>query len=225
MFRRRLPLASKVLLALALVSGALAFVLVRGYERRVEALRPAAGPSVAVVVAGTDLRRGTTLSEAMLASSSMPRAFRPPGAVASPAAVAGRVLTADIAAGEVLTSSRLAANRVGPVAALVPSGLSAVVLPSELPAETVRAGDRVDVYATYGGGRAYTDLVASGLEVLRVLDASSPSGGIASGDGSGNGASLVVLVDATSAERLAYARAFGQLEITILGPDAATGSP
>jgi pilus assembly protein CpaB len=228
MFRRTWPRGSKILLVLAAVSGTLAFLLVQGSERRIEALHPATGPSVPIAIAAADLARGTVLSEAMLTASSMPRAFAPPGVIASPASAAGLVLTADIAEGEALTSSRLSSPRIGAVAALVPSGLRALVVATDLPAIAVRAGDRVEVYATYGGARPHTELVGSGLQVLRVLIAASSAGGIGptpvSGPG-GDGVSLVLLVDADGAARLAYARAFGQLEIAILGPDAATGSP
>jgi Flp pilus assembly protein CpaB len=122
-------------------------------------------------------------------------------------------------AGETLTRSRLAATTVGPVAALVPEGLRAVVVPSGAPAGTIRAGDRVEVYATYGGGRPHTELVATGLEVVRVL-----AGGTSDGSGVGGtstsdpGVALVLLVDGDAAARLAYAHAFGQLQIAILGP-------
>jgi pilus assembly protein CpaB len=220
MLRRRWPLASKVLLALGALLGALTFVVVRGYQDRVEALHPAVGPPVAIVTAATDLRRGTVLSAGLLHTSSLPEEFVPPGAVGDPASIAGRVLVADIDAGEILTRSRLAEPRVGPVAALVPEDLRAVVVPSGVPPGTLRAGDRVEVYATYGGGRPHTELVASDLEIVRILTegATSVSGiaGTATGD---TGVGLVLLVDGDAASRLAYARAFGQLQIAILGPE------
>jgi pilus assembly protein CpaB len=224
MLRRRWPLASKVLMTIAVVLGALAFVAVRGYQDRVEALRPAVGPAVPVAVAAVDLGRGTSLSAGMLQTSSVPATFVPPGAVHDPTFVEGRVLTADISAGEILTRSRLAPPRTGPLAALVPDGLRAIVVTTDLPTGTVRAGDRVEVFATYGGGRAHTELVGSGLEVLRVLTAPGGSGGVAgAGAASAGGIDLVLLVDSRTAERLAFARTFAQLQITILGPAAATG--
>jgi len=207
-------------MASAVVLGALAFVVVRGYQDRVEALHPAVGPPVDVVTAATDLARGTALSDEMLHSSAVPEDFVPPGAVRDAATVVGRVLTSDIEAGEVLTRSRLAGASVGPVAALIPEGLRAVVVPSGAPMGTIRAGDRVEVYATYGGGRPHTELVASGLEVVRVLAGSASSvngvGGTSTAD---PGVALVLLVDGDTASRLAYARAFGQLQVAILGPE------
>jgi pilus assembly protein CpaB len=220
MLRRRWPLASKVLVALAALLGALAFVVVRGYQDRVEAQHPAVGPPVAVVTAAADLARGTVLSAELLHTSSLPEEFVPSGAVGDAASVVGRALTADIDAGEILTRSRLAEHGAGPVAALVPDGLRAVVVLSGVPPGTLRAGDRVEVYATYGGGRPHTELVASDLEIVRILTEGATSGngipGTATGD---TGVALVLLVDGDAASRLAYARAFGQLQIAILGPE------
>jgi pilus assembly protein CpaB len=206
-------------MAFAVVLGALAFVVVRGYQDRVEALHPAVGPPVEIVVAATDLARGTALSNEMLDTASVPEDFVPPGALPDIATVIGRVLTSDIEGGEILTRSRLAATTVGPVAALVPEGLRAVVVPSGAPAGTIRAGDRVEVYATYGGGRPHTELVATGLEVVRVLAGGASSGSGVGGTSTGDpGVALVLLVDGDAAARLAYAHAFGQLQIAILGP-------
>ena len=241
MFRRRWPLASKVLAALGVLLGALAFVLIRGYQERVEALHPAVGPRVTVTAAAVDVRRGVSLTDDMLRATihdvprqadmlraiSVPEVFVPPGAVLDPAALVGRVLVADIDAGEILTRSRLAEPRVGPIAALVPEGLRAVVIPAGIPSDAVRPGDRIEVVATYGGGQPHTELVASGVEVLRVLTGSGETdvgfGGAAASED--QGIQLVLLVDTTAAEQLAYARAFAQLQVAILGPDAATGSP
>lgn len=220
MLRRRWPLASKVLVAFAILIGALAFVVVRGYQGRLEALRPAVGTPVATVTAATDLARGTLLSEDMLHASSVPEEFVPPGAVGDATSIVGRVLTADVEAGEILTRSRLAGTEVGPVAALVPEGLRAVVVPSGVPPGTLRAGDRVEVYATYGGGRPHTELVASDLEVVRILAEGTASAGAIGGTTTADaGVALVLLVDADAAARVAYARAFGQLQIAILGPE------
>jgi Flp pilus assembly protein CpaB len=219
MLRRRWPVASKVLVACAVLLGALAFVVVRGYQERVEALHPALGPRVVTVTAATDLARGTLLSDEMLDPSSVPEEFLPPGAIGDAASIVGRVLTAKVEAGEILTRSRLGAPKVGPVAALVPEGLRGVVVPSGVPPGTLRAGDRVEVYATYGGGRPHTELVASGLEVVRILAEGTTGGGGIEGTVTGDaGVLLALIVDGDTASRLAYARAFGQLQIAILGP-------
>ena len=225
MFRRRWPLASKVLVAVAIVLGALAFVVVRGYQDRVEALHPAVGAPVAVVTAATDLTRGTMLSDDLLATSSIPSAFAPPGAIRDAASIVGGVLESDVSAGEIITRSRLAGSAVGPVAALVPDGLRAVIVGGGLPPGTLRAGDRVEVFATYGGGRPHTELVATDLEVVRILSDTVAEPGIGGATTGDVGATLVLLVDSDAAARLAYAKTFGQLQIAILAPVAATGTP
>jgi Flp pilus assembly protein CpaB len=225
MFRRRWPLASKVLVGVAVLLGALAFVVVRGYQDRVEALHPAVGAPVAVVTAATDLTRGTTLSDDLLAASSIPSEYAPPGAIRDATGVVGRVLESDVAAGEIITRSRLAGSDVGPVAALVPEGLRAVIVGGGLPPGTLRAGDRVEVFATYGGGRPHTELVATDLEVVRILSEAAAEPGIGGATTGDAGVTLVLLVDGDAAARLAYAKTFGQLQIAILAPDTATGTP
>ena len=220
MLRRRWPLASTILVGIAVLLAGSAFVLVRGYQERVEARHPAVGRPVATVTALTDLPRGTVLTADMLATSSVPAEFVPPGAIVDAAPVEGRVLAADVKAGEILTQFRLAGTAVGPVAALVPDGLRAVVVPSGVPASALRPGDRVDVYATYGGGQPHTELVASELEVVRILgDDAATGAGIGGTPADDPGAAVVLLVDDDAAARLAYARAFGQLLIAIMGPE------
>jgi hypothetical protein len=71
----------------------------------------------------------------------------------------------------------------------------------------------VDVLATFGGQHPYTETAATGLEVLSVLDA---GGGLA-GSGTDQGPTLVLLVTPDAAERLAYAKAFADLTVTVAG--------
>jgi Flp pilus assembly protein CpaB len=123
-------------------------------------------------------------------------------------------------AGEVLTDSRLAPKGTGPLAALVPPGLMAVVVPSSLPAGSVQAGDTVEVLATFGGAQAHTETSATGAQVLSVL---APASGGSTDIGSPTGPQLVLLVDAATATSLAYATAFGHLAIAV-DPADVTGS-
>jgi len=216
-YPRRWSPRSKLLLVLAVVCGLGAFAIVRGYAARLEALRPAVGRPVAVVVAAETLARGTVLAEEALSLASVPSAFVPPGALRSVQDAVGRTLVADLAEGEAVTRTRIGTSG-GPVAAQVPSGLRAFVVPSGMPAGSVRPGDRVDVLATFGGQRPYTETVATGLEVLSVLatdDAAFAASGAAEGP------TLVLLVTPDAAERLAYAKAFADLAITIAGVDPA----
>jgi Flp pilus assembly protein CpaB len=81
-----------------------------------------------------------------------------------------------------------------------------------VPPDAVRPGDRVDLLATFGGARAHTETVATGLEILEVLDAGETDA--LSGAPAG-ATSLVLLVSPDQAERLAYASSFGDLSVTI----------
>ncbi|HSD49214.1 MAG TPA: Flp pilus assembly protein CpaB [Actinomycetota bacterium] len=211
-YLRRWSTRSKVAVALAIACGVSAFLLVRGYEARLAALRPVTGRPVPIVVAATSLSRGAVLSEDALQVTSVPSAFAPPGAIRSIPAAIGATLASDLAEGEALTRTRIR-TAGGPVASQVPSGLRAFVVPSGMPAGSVRPGDRVDVLATFGGQRPYTDTVATDLEVLSVL--ASQEGALAVGTDAGP--SLVLLVAPDAAERLAHAKAFGTLTLTIAG--------
>lgn len=215
-FGRRWPREARISAGLALLSGLAAFALVQGYVGRIEASRPALGPPVPVVVAALDLLRGATLDDDMVQVRQVPGEFAPPGAIGDPADARGRVLVSPLAAGEPVTVTRLAAPHAGPVAALVPSGLRAFVVATDVPAQAVRAGDRVDVLATFGGGRPHTETVATALEVLSVLGSGQTD---ALSGAPSDAPRLVLLVSPDEAERLAYAGAFGDLSVTIAGTD------
>ncbi len=208
---RRLSTPSRMFAVLALTSGVAAFAIVRGYASRLEALRPFVGRPVPVVIAAADLTRGTSIGGSMVQVASLPSVLAPPGSFPDGTELEGRILLTDVAEGEAITRTRLAARSAGPVAALVEPGLRAAAVDSGLPPGAVRPGDRVDVLATYGGERPHTETVASGLEVLRVM---SPATSGAVGDGA-EVPSLVLLVSPLDAERLAYAKAFADLTVSI----------
>jgi Flp pilus assembly protein CpaB len=224
---RRWSPAAKLFLALAVVCGTAAFTLVNGYTRRVDALAPALGEPVDVVVAARDLSRGTWLVPDALEVRRVPSAFAPPGAIRSIERAVGRSVLTDVARGEAITATRLASTRVGPVAALVPEGFVAFAVATSLPGGSVRPGDRVDVLATFAGGQPHTETVADGLEVLLVAaggrlveDPQAGEDAAASGIVDANQAPvLFLLVSGHEAERLAYARAFADLAVVIAGSE------
>ena len=216
MFRRKWSGRSKALFVLAIACGVGAFAIVRSQAARLDALAPVAGAPTSIVVAAHDLSRGSVLSEASVEIAEVPAAFVPPGAIRSIDAVVGATLVADIAEGEAVTRTRLGTDG-GPVASQVPSGFRAFLVASDLPAGSVRAGDRVDVLATFGGQRPYTDTVGAGLEVLSVIQPED-QGILASGGSAGP--TLVLLVTPEAAERLAYAKAFADLTVTVAGTAA-----
>lgn len=202
----------------------MAFGLTRGYESRLAATRPDVGPPVSVVVAAADLSRGATLDEGSVATSTVPRSLVPPGALTQASRAIGRVVLTDLAAGEVVTATRLASPSAGPVAALVPPGEQAFVVPTGVPAGSIVAGDRVDVLATFGGTHPHTETVATGLEVLSVLAPAGDGGTLSVGTGATSGEQLVLVVRPDQAEGLAYATSFGEISVTIVGASEATPS-
>ena len=140
----------------------------------------------------------------------MPGAYVPPGAFAAIDDAVGRTLVAGLAEGEAVTRTRVGGVG-GPVASQVTSGLRAFVVSAGIPAGVLRTGDLVDVIATFGGPRPYTDTVGSGLEVLSIVE---EGGGTFEAGGPG-GPSLVLLVTPDVAERLAHAAAFGEISVSI----------
>ncbi|MGH2683145.1 MAG: Flp pilus assembly protein CpaB [Actinomycetota bacterium] len=219
--RRRAPAASRVLMALALLLGASATLVLQGYLSRLEAQARAAGPGVPVVVAARGLARGTVLDASSVRVGSMPERFLPPGALRTVEQAVGRLLSAEVAPGEVLTAARLAPPG-GPVASLVPPGLRAVPVTAAIPSTAVLPGDRVDVLATFGPGAAsggpHAETVASEAEVLLVVERAGfeePAGAT----------TVVLLVTPETAERLAYARALADLSLAIAPPASVVPPP
>jgi pilus assembly protein CpaB len=215
MLRRRLPTTAVVSFGTAALCAVAAIALLRGYATRLQSTRPDLGSPVAIVVAATDLVRGATLTESMLTEHDVPASLEPPGAVPGVDALVGRVLVSDLAAGEAVTETRLAGARAGPVAVLVPDGSVGMAVSSGLPAGAVAPGDRITLFATFGGRSPHTETVATGVEVVRIL-----AGGDAaiSGVEGGGGEPLVVVVDAVAAERIAYAGAFATLSVAVEAP-------
>jgi pilus assembly protein CpaB len=218
LFRRKLPRSSFVLVSISVACALAAALVMRAYARRIDVLRPDGGPPLTVVAAADDVTRGTVLTEEALEVVTLPSRFAPPGAMRDLARAMGRIVIADIAAGEIITQLRLAGTDSGPTAALVPPGMRAVQVPVA-GAVGVKPGDVVDVIATFGGGGAHTEVAGEGLEVLAVdRGGGAGSFGAATTPTSG-GVGLMLLVTPTDAETLAFASAFATLSIAVRGPD------
>jgi Flp pilus assembly protein CpaB len=208
--RRRRPRASGVLLVLSLALAVAATVALESHLRRVEARAVAAGPGREVVVATVAMSRGSVLEPGALGVRSVPETYLPPSALLNISEAAGHTLAADVAAGEVLTRTRLAADG-GPVASLVPAGLVALPVTTAFPPGMIVAGDRVDVLATYPS-RPFAEIVVEGAEVLTVTGAS------VSEELGTTASSVMLLVSPDVAQRLAHARAFADIALAITAP-------
>jgi Flp pilus assembly protein CpaB len=205
-----------------------AALFLRSYVGRAASVAQGSLPELTVLVATHHIERGHALAPRDVHPARIPVAFAPPGAVTQIAKAAGRVALADLSPGEVVTETRLARVRAGPVASLIPPGLRAFAVPTSLYRGLVVPGDRVDVLATFNTGQPHTEIVVSGVEILFVLGGNQigQSGPAASEAGSGldldagaagvSGAtSLILLVSQEQQERLAFARAFANLEVTM----------
>jgi pilus assembly protein CpaB len=215
--RRARPRASRVLMVVAVLVATGATFVLREHLQRLEARAASAGPGQPVVVAAQNLYRGTVLEPAMLSARPVPIRYRPPGALARPADAVGRALAADVVAGEPVTEVRLAPPG-GPVASLVPPGLRGMAVTAPVPRGTLSPGDRVDVLATYGAGQPYTETVATAVEVLQVHPGTDP-------DEFGAVSTVILLVDPETVERLAYARAFAELALSVASAQKLPASP
>ncbi len=185
-----------------------------------------AGPQRAVVVAGERISRGSSINTSQLRVVRMPQAYAPPGSFERIEQAAGRVALSDLLSGEPVTQSRLARVRAGPVSSLIPEGLRAFAVPTSLPPRALAAGDHVDILGTYSQGQPHTESVVQGVEVLLVLGSSSGGGSSgsqglgldAAGAGVDGSITLIVLVSPDQEERLAFARAFADLQVAIAPP-------
>jgi len=218
LLRRKLPRSSFVLISISIAFALAAALVMRAYAQRIDVARPDGGPPMTVVAAAKDVARGAVLTDDALEVVTLPSRFAPPGAMRDLTRATGRIVVADIAAGEIITQLRLAGADAGPTASLVPPGMRAVQVPVA-GAVGVKPGDLVDVIATFGGGGAHTEVAGEGLEVLAVdRGGGGGSFGAATAPTSG-GVGLVLLVTPTDAETLAFASAFATLSIAVRGPD------
>jgi Flp pilus assembly protein CpaB len=223
--RRRRWRSSRSYFVASVVLSLAAGLILHSSVNRQAVVASAAAPEVAVVTAVAPISRGSRVALGEVRLARMPASYAPPGALTDASKAAGRVALADLVPGEVVTETRLARVRAGPVASLVPQGLRAFAVQTSLPARLVAPGDHVDVLATFNTGQAHTETVVNSVEVLLVLGRGAPPDGRGvpdHGDGLGpateEGAdvtTLVLLVSPDQQERLAFARAFANLEVTL----------
>jgi pilus assembly protein CpaB len=171
MVRRRRGL---LLVALALVCGAVAAAQVNGHMKGAE---QRAGPRVQVVVAAHDLPAGARLKAGDLAPRRVPVGYVPRGALASASEVAGRRLAMPVAEGGYLTAQSLSDGVAGGAARLRRGERALEVAVSGGRAlDTATLGTRVDVVvSTEPRDRPGRTFVALENVVLLALRPGGPS--------------------------------------------------
>jgi pilus assembly protein CpaB len=149
-----------LLVGLALVLGGLA---ASDVARREAALERRLAPLVDVVVARADLRAGRALRVRDLEVRRVPARWAPPSAASAPEELAGGAPAVDVAAGDYVTLTDLAAAG-GRAGASVRAGERAVEIVAAGSPDLVVAGTRVDVLVTRERGG--TEVALQDVEVL-----------------------------------------------------------
>ncbi len=168
-----------IAVALALVAALLTSFYVTNYQRNVRQDET----NVPIWVAKRDIPAGTTGADierkGMLEKSEIVRRSVVPGAISNPDQVAELVTSQPIYAGEQVSTRRFSTPSQRGIKAQLTGVQRAIEIPGDqhqLLAGTLRAGDKVDVVATFEvpdeGGIDFTRIVLRDIEVLRA-----PSGG------------------------------------------------
>lgn len=185
--------------SLAAVAAAVAAFCVVG------ALQPQDGAAVPVLVASRALAGGVAVAADDVRTVNMPGELVPEGAVADSAALVGRVLTAPLTIGSVLTEASMAGGqslaRPGFVVASLPladAALAALVTP----------GSRIDII---GPTKGTTGVLASNVRV--VAAPAAPEGGLG-GLGDTTHLALVEVPPAVATE-LAKAASVGGVTVAV----------
>lgn len=214
--RRRLPRAAVAWFAVAGACAVLAFLAASDLAGRAAAASDPA-PTVRVVVVSGDVAAGTLIDGDDLETAAIP-APGPVGALTDPAQAIGSLAVTAFTAGEPVTGARLA-RPGGPLVAQVPPGLLGVPVAVAALPDGLRAGDRIDVFATFTSARPYTTTVATDVAVLDVADGTGGSFGAG-----GGGDRLVVLASPEVARQLVQAAATGALAVAVRGYEPFEGT-
>jgi pilus assembly protein CpaB len=196
MTRRRRTAA---LLGLAALLGGLAASDVAGREA---ALDRALGPTIAVVVARTQIAAGTTLDARALTVRRVPARFAPRLAYASPEVVAGARAASDLQPGQDLTPAAVD-DGSAPAGAPVRPGERVAELVADGSPSLIHAGSRVDVLVTRSGadGASSSGTTSVALEDAEVLAAHAQP---ADGDADATHATRVAVSLRTTARQAVY---------------------
>lgn len=183
------------------------------------------GPPRPVATAVRDLPVGTTIDDGDIRVRSVHRSQLPTDAM-SPSDVRGRVVAVPVVRGAFVIDGNLAPRRRTGLNGAIPPGMRALRI---VVRDALRppVGSSVDVLATFdagsseASGTAPTVVAARGVLVLGTDDApaSFESG---TGERSGDGFGVTLLVMEDDAPRLAYAAATGVVTIALVPPEDAS---
>jgi pilus assembly protein CpaB len=215
--------ATAVATGAAILAGILLFVFVQRYHSSQNAstaptpvfvaksLIPAG--SSADVIASQQLLQATTLRGSQVQS----------GAITDPSVLHGKVAAANIYPGQQITAADFTNETT--IASQLAADQRAVDVPVESAhglSGVVKAGQYVDVLASYSGGTSSRGSVTTLARDVLVLNAPSSSGGL--GGGSSN-ASIVLRVSERDAPSVVYAADNGKVWVVLRPPLGASQAP
>jgi Flp pilus assembly protein CpaB len=199
-----------IAIALAVVAALLTAFYVKNYQRDVQKNET----NVPVYVAKVDIPSGTSGADVgrMMSKTEIVRRGVVPGAISNPAQLATLVATEPIYAGEQVSTRRFATPSESGVRAQLKGVQRAIEIPGDehqLLAGTLKAGDKVDLIATFGvkllgSGEElkFTRIVLRDLEVLRAPNSAAVNAKVSgSEDGSLN---VMIKVTDTQVQKLHF---------------------
>ena len=191
-----------IAVVLALVAALLTMFYTTNFQRNVRQDET----NVPVFVAVRDIPAGTSGADVerkgLLKKSEVVRRNVVPGAISNPKQVANLVVTQPIYAGEQVSTRRFATPSQRGIRSQLTGVQRAIAIPGDehqLLAGTLRAGDKVDLVATFGVGGTnavpVTRIILRDIEVLRAPNAAAASAKITSGGQDGAFAVMLRVTD------------------------------
>ena len=194
-----------IAIALAVVAALLTAFYVKNYQRDVRKDET----NVPVYVAKVDIPAGTSGADVarsgMMTKTEIVRRGVVPGAISNPEQLATQVATEPIYAGEQVSTRRFASPSESGVRAQLTGVQRAIAIPGDehqLLAGTLKAGDKVDLIATFGvklvgsgEENKFTRIVLRDLEVLRAPNTGAATDKVTSAGADGAYAVMLRVTD------------------------------
>lgn len=220
-----------IAVALALVAALLTSFYVTNYQRNVRQDET----NVPVFVATRDIPAGTSGAEieskGLLEQTEIVRRSVVPGAISSPDQVADLVSTQPIFAGEQVSTRRFATPSQRGIKAQLTGVQRAIAVAGDeqqLLAGTLKAGDRVDVVASFEdppqSGRFYSRIVLRDIRVLKAPDGGGASDKVTAGPQRGGFAATLAVTD-TQVQKLYWSMMNADWHLELRPPVDAADSP
>jgi len=240
-----------VIVVVALLLGGVAAVMAVRYLSSARTEIASGSKPVEILVAKEDIPRGITAEELiakkMVSLEQVPQRFVAAGAISTPRAIEGEVLSTPLTRGEQLTTSRFQVPSDAGLAYSIPRAFLAIAIPVDDVkgiSGLVRPGDHVAVFATFesgpDGGADVTKLLISDAKVLAMGGSLTAEDSGTSTQGKQKTAlaasrsdeksaprTMTLAVRAKEAEKIVFAEEVGKVWVTLLPAtsDAAPSAP